>query len=157
MGITGHNRANLAIVADEAARCYELRLQGRTIREIAAETGLGYEKVRARINTFADERVAPLVDEYRRIENDKLDLLERMVHDTLRQKHVVVSHGHVVYQGDEPLLDPAPIYAAVDRLIRIQERRAKLNGLDSPLKTQVSGTLTYEIVGVDMDALRGAP
>lgn len=153
MGAIQRNRANVARVADEAERCYQLRLQEKSIREIAEETGLGRETVRARINTFAEQRVAPMVDEYRRLENDKLDLLERMVHDTLRQRHVVVSHGHVVYQGDEPLLDPAPVYAAVDRLIRIQERRAKLNGLDAPQKTQVSGTLTYVIEGVNMDAV----
>jgi hypothetical protein len=55
-----------------------------------------------------------------------------------------------------PLLDDAPVLAAVDRLLKVQERRAKLLGLDVPVKRQVEvdGGLRYEVVGVDLDQLK---
>lgn len=42
---------------------------------------------------------------------------------------------------------------AIDRLIKVQEREAKALGLDQPAKVDLGGRLTYEIVGVDMEAL----
>jgi hypothetical protein len=51
------------------------------------------------------------------------------------------------------LEDDAPVLAAVDRLLRIQERRAKLLGLDAPVRADVGGKLSYEIVGVDLGQL----
>ena len=36
----------------------------------------------------------------------------------------------------------------------LQERRAKLLGLDSETKVSVSGSVKYEIVGVDPEALK---
>ena len=43
--------------------------------------------------------------------------------------------------------------AAVDRVLRIMERRAKLLGLDAEQKVSVSGGVKYEIIGIPAEEL----
>ena len=59
----------------------------------------------------------------------------------------MVSQGRLIYLGDDPqpLADDAPVLAAVDRLLKIQERRARLLGLDQPTKS----TVTHAAADVD--------
>ncbi len=38
---------------------------------------------------------------------------------------------------NEPLRDRAPVLAAIDRLLKIEERRAKLLGLDAPVRAEL--------------------
>jgi hypothetical protein len=70
----------------------------------------------------------------------------RSVMGVLEREHVTVSHGKIVVTPDpdtgeeRPLIDDAPILNAVDRLLRIQERRARLLGLDAPVKRDISLT-----------------
>jgi hypothetical protein len=40
-------------------------------------------------------------------------------------------------EDGEPVLDDAPVLAAIDRLLRIQERRARLLGLDAPTRSRI--------------------
>lgn len=77
-------------------------------------------------------------DEALRLELVKLDAAEQVVLAVLAAKHVVVSNGRLVRLDGEPLPDDAPLLAAVDRWLRICERRAKLLGLDAPTKSQVT-------------------
>ena len=128
----------------EAAR---LRSRGRTYSQIAEE--LGYCDKGA-----AHHAVARVFDGFRveardlliKIELDKLDMMTRAVIDVLEAKHYLVSDGRIVYIGakDDPdhreLLDDAPVLQAVDRLLKISDRRAKLLGLDAPKRVEVSDT-----------------
>lgn len=96
----------------------------------------------------------------------KLDVMEEAVWKVLRAKHYVVNQGVIVYIGvsadegkkrgwhsvdalrqdliynadgsfKEPLEDDAPVLAACDRLIKIQDQRAKLTGIYAPVKKQM--------------------
>lgn len=94
----------------------------------------------------------------------KLDLLEREAWGVLHARHYVVNQGVVVWHnpgtepaprerqgwanvrelaedlearktaGARPLEDDAPVLAACQTLLKIAERRAKLLGLDAPVK-----------------------
>jgi hypothetical protein len=57
----------------------------------------------------------------------------------LRRPHVVISAGKVVVHPDtrQSLEDDIPVLKAIDTLLRIQERRARLLGLDAPAQTTV--------------------
>ncbi|MEV5915854.1 hypothetical protein AB0M00_44100 [Streptomyces chartreusis] len=95
------------------------------------------------------------VEIYRQMENERLDdelsrlqILEEAAHAVLRNRHIVVNNGRVILHPDtnEPMEDDAPVLQAIDRLVKIEdarrrngERRAKLNGLDMPVKTEVTG------------------
>lgn len=135
----------------EAAR---LRGKGWTYRRIATE--MGYES-----HTSAIDAVKRALDaireepaqEVRTLELERLDSMYAAVMRVLETKHFTVSQGRLIHIGDEPLEDDGPVLAAVDRLLKIQERRARLLGLDAPSKAEVGGKLSYEIVGVALDQL----
>jgi polyphosphate kinase 2 (PPK2 family) len=42
-------------------------------------------------------------------------------------------------------------HGAVDRVLRIMERRARLLGLDAPTKTEISGEALKAYINIDMD------
>lgn len=75
--------------------------------------------------------------------------------EVLDRDHVVVSHGKVITMADpdtqveKPLLDDGPKLAALREMRAIRESYRKLLGLDQPQQVAVSGTVTYEVVGVD--------
>ena len=107
---------------------------------------------------------------------EQLLAARREVWKVLRTEHVTVSHGKVVRRqvgwevdehggrlfnaDDEPipvyedLLDDAPVLAAVDRLVKIEDQLAKLWGYVAPTKIEHEGHVQYSIEGVDLDALR---
>ncbi|MCK9929447.1 hypothetical protein MXD62_20065 [Frankia sp. Mgl5] len=87
--------------------------------------------------------------EVRQLELDRLDRMHVAVMAVLEKQHVTVSNGKVIYLDGEPLEDDAPVLQAVDRLLKIQDRRAKLLGLDAEQKVSVAGGVRYEIVGID--------
>ncbi len=101
------------------------------------------------------------------IELERLDAMQTEVMEVLRTTHVLVSNGAVVKiidRGEDglpifdertglpkasPIRDDGPRLAAIDRLLKIQERRSKLLGLDKPTKiapTNPDGTKTVPAV-----------
>lgn len=92
---------------------------------------------------------------YRQMENERLDaelvrltVLEKAAHDVLKNRHIVVNNGRVINhpETEQPMEDDAPVLQAIDRLLKIEdarrrnsERRAKLNGWDAPVKTELTG------------------
>lgn len=120
----------------EAAR---LRERGCTYRQIAAE--LGYadagEAHHAVSRAFA---AIPMdgVAELRAQMLAQLDYATREAIKVLEARHVTVSNGKVVTLNGEPVLDDAPALQAIDRLLRIQERKADLvPGLKAPKRMEV--------------------
>jgi hypothetical protein len=83
----------------------------------------------------------------RGIEVEKLDRAERFINAELSAKHIAwASNGKIVMDVDATgkpykLEDPGPVFAAVDKLLAIANRRAKLLGLDSPTKIEQSGSV----------------
>ncbi|WP_158694398.1 hypothetical protein [Streptomyces canus] len=74
--------------------------------------------------------------------------------EVLERDHVVVSHGKVITMPDEdgterPLVDDGPKLAAIREMRAINESYRKLLGVDQPQQVAVSGSVRYEVVGVD--------
>ncbi|MGW0587444.1 hypothetical protein [Streptosporangium sp. NPDC002607] len=159
-------------VAARDAQACRLRAQNLTYQQIADQLGLAskssaYEAVQRALK----ETVAEPAEELRQLELMQLDELARAARGVLEARHYVVSHGKIVRLGQpfinddgaaevddgrgEPLADDAPVLAAIDRLLRIQERRARLLGLDIPVKQLIGGdiAITYNFEGVDLDGL----
>lgn len=77
-------------------------------------------------------------DELRLMELRSLDELEWVAWKTLQNQHVVVSQGRVVRADDGSAYeDDRFILEVVDRIIKIKDRRAKLWGLDAPVRSEV--------------------
>jgi len=131
--------------AEEQRICYEMRLRGMPLRAIAEATGLSLTTVWRRIDCEIKETLDPLRSKVRELEIERLDRMQLIVLAVLEREHLVISDGRVVYRTDAngektPVQDPGPALAAIDRLLKIQERRARLLGLDAP--TKVDTTIT---------------
>lgn len=118
---------------------------------------------------------SPDVEDMRTIENLKLDELERKAFEVLDRHHVVVSNGKImgrltgrirrdetgefmyrevgnrvlpVYEVEE-LGDDDPALRAITTIRQLMERRARLNGLDRPVKIEIDdGAVDAEIVEI---------
>lgn len=142
--------------AQRRAEIVRLRDEGLTFREISEETGLAlnavwnhYQKAMrdipaAAVAAHAEQLAARREEQLRRI-----DMEREAVTGVLAARHVTVSNGKVIYEGEEPLLDDAPILNAVDRLVKLDDQEAKLLGLYAKTEVNVSGGVKYELVGVD--------
>jgi len=96
-----------------------------------ASTNAARKDVARALELHRDEEAAE-VSVYRQQENERLDaLLEAAWPRATTPSPVFSKDGQVI--GEE--LD----MRAVDTVLRLMDRRAKLNGLDSPVKTEVSG------------------
>lgn len=142
-----------AETAERDAEACRLRSAGLTYPQIAAELGYGssgraYEGVQRALLSIVQEPA----EELRKLELDRLDEMWRAALGVLRAKHIVVQHGKVVMHRqtdgvEAPLEDPGPVLQAVDRLLRIQERRARLLGLDAPKQVEM---ITLEMIQAEI-------
>jgi hypothetical protein len=116
----------------------ELRSRGCTYQQIADQFGYSNRtNARRAVERALAATVREPADEVRTLHLAQLDELTREALAVLHRPHVMVSHGRIVQGTDgQPLLDDGPVLQAIDRLIRIQERRAKLLGLDAPIEVQ---------------------
>lgn len=138
---------------------------GRTQASIGEEHGISQKAVSEIIQRHRAAR-GP-VDKAEEI-NRAADILDRMIEEAAR---LVDLEGAPVTAGKDGLVvvDPEhkgphgePVYvrdysgrlAAIDRVRSLLERKAKLLGLDSATKTEVSGEVTYTIPGLDPKTLQ---
>lgn len=156
----------------EAAR---LRGQGMGYQAIADQLGISlstaHEAVQRALRAIRAEGAA----EARQLELERLDRLYEAAVRVLERDHITVSQGRIIrtrvldddgepiidgYEDsgkpiyrERDLLDDGPTLKAVETLLKIQQRRAALLGLDAPVKADVGGKLSYEIIGVDPEQL----
>lgn len=136
-GGNGRYTRSSRTAARDADAC-RLRSQGLDYQEIAdqlhyASKSSAYEAVQRALKATVQEPA----DELRHLELLRLDELARRARTVLESTHYVVDKGTVVIWNGEPLVDDGPVLAAVDRLLKVQERRAKLLGLDSPQRVSI--------------------
>jgi hypothetical protein len=124
-------------LAEQQRTCYELRLRHHTIREIAAITGLSVGTVHKRITDEIETTVSPYREQYRVLERERLEGISRRLLDMMSRPHYVIKDGQVLTVEGEPVEDVAVTLACTDRFLRVQERRARLEGLDAPVKVDV--------------------
>lgn len=126
----------------EAAR---LKSRGLSYGQIAKNLGYAdpsgaYRAVQRALASVPAESV----DELRRIQSEQIDALTAQAIEVLESTHYAHTvHGDLVLGPDgQPLVDSMPTLHAIDRLIRLAERRSKLMGLDAPSRHEVI-TLDY--------------
>lgn len=114
---------NKATVAEQEIRCYELRLAGKSLDAIAKETKLSKGTVHNRIQAHIEQRVQPLADELRAVMVDRLD--------------VCIARLHAQIQDDEL---GSRLARNIEVLVKVEERRAKLLGVDAPERVEATVT-----------------
>lgn len=147
--------------AELRAKVVALRREGCTFQAIGDELGFSRQRAHEVYREALEAIPAMEVRHYREEQQERLDQLLRAAHEVLNAEHVVVSQGRVMYEttvdGQKvKLLDGGPKLAAVRTILAIEERRAKLLGLDAPVKADLSGgvELRVSVVGVDVEAMR---
>lgn len=133
--------------AERDADACRLRTEGQTYAQIA-ET-LGYnDKAAAQkaVERALTAIVAEPASHLRALEDARLDVALVVAFRVLRTKHITVSNGRLILDPvtELPLQDDAPNLAAIDRIVKISDRRAKLHGLDAPVKFE-----GFDPTGVD--------
>jgi len=99
-----------------------LRSRGYKYQQIADQMGCSKPTAYARVQRALAAIPAEAVEEYRKLEGDRLDtLLNIAMYEAQTRKSMY----------------------AIDRVLSIMERRAKLMGLDAPVRQQVE-TITYD-------------
>jgi hypothetical protein len=151
------------------AAAARLRSEGKSYRQIATNLGIDVHTAHDAVRRAMQAVVAPAGEQAVNYELGllgeellRLDDLYATVVEVLEREHVTVSQGRIVRDDDGGAVpDDDWILKAVDRLVRIDEARRRnsesrrrLLGLDQPTKTQVSGGVTYEVVGINPEDLR---
>lgn len=128
--------------AEREAEAARLRSRGWTYQRIADELGWANKgDAHHAVSKVLRDTVQEAGDDLRALELTRLDALYVAATEVLEREHITVSNGRIVSGTDgEPILDDAPVLQAIDRLLKIQERRSRLLGLDAPIKKDVSLT-----------------
>jgi len=117
-----------ALIDTEALK---LRSMGWTYQQIADHMGCSKQTASDRYKRALAAVPSDAVDEHRKIEGERLDALLRVAMDK-------------ALSGDKGAL------FAIDRVLAIQDRKAKLFGLDAPTKHEV---LTLDAVTAEINRL----
>ncbi len=117
------------------------RLKGVLMRDIARDLGIGEATADRYMKLALEARIVPTVDAFRKQQNESLDRTQRTIDGNRDIADMI---------GRKALEDPAePNIALLDRAaairkdcelmqLRLDERRAKLNGLDAPVQVQAT-------------------
>lgn len=142
--------------ADTAARdaqATELRGRGCSYQAIAEALGMSDRSAaRKAVERALAATVAEPAEELRRLQLAQLDKLSRNAWRVLDTPHPLVSAGKVMTFDGVPLRDPQPLLAAIDRLLRIAERRARLLGLDAPIRVGPVGIAELDAQILELEA-----
>ncbi|MEU9819192.1 hypothetical protein ACIGG9_16125 [Pseudonocardia alni] len=131
------------------AEALRLRSRGQTLQAISDLLQYGSAgNVSRAIKRATQDVIAEDADEYRRQQLLRIAMLRREAIAVLERDHVVVSHGRVIRVGPmpeegqpdtrKPLLDDGPKLAAIATLRQLDEREAKLLGLDAAVKVDAT-------------------
>jgi hypothetical protein len=128
----------------EAAR---LRGRGWGYQRIADHLGIALSTAHDAVARALNAIRAEGAPETRALELERLDGLWEAALAVLERVTVDPDSGEQVPADDDTRLK------AVTTLLKVQERRAKLLGLDAEQKVSVSGGVTYEIIGIPAEEL----
>ena len=118
-----------------------MKLAGSSLATIVEECGYSGPAAASKdLQRAVEERTALGPEQtalLRAVENERLDIAERAVQGVLATARQPAAGGSAPAAGRA---DPELVLKATDRLLRIQARRAALNGLDAPKATGEAGS-----------------
>jgi hypothetical protein len=118
---------------------------GHPVSELAERWGYAPSTVHNRLKAAIAARISPVVDEYREVQNAVLDDQMLKLEEQIDAARRLVALG--TEQKDAGVIDRGMTQRlrAIEARTRILERRARLNGLDMPIKAEVAVTVSTPI------------
>src|SRR3990167_4527882 len=123
-------------IVDKHAQALQLRIAGASLQVIADALGYaGPQGASEAIKSAMQKTLQEPADQLRKLELERLDRMLRGIWTTATDS------------GQNPI-DPSVHHSAIDRALRIMERRARLLGLDAPTKIagEDGGPITIRVV-----------
>jgi hypothetical protein len=138
-----------AMVAQRRAKAIELKNRGLSWQQVAEQVpyldaegnpSAAFACVDVtRALKQANKELSMGLEEYREAARMRLDGLRRQVFAVLARPHYVMHAGQIARDDEgNPIRDDGPVLAAVDRLLRIEERQAKIDGTDASEKLTIA-------------------
>jgi len=146
------SRSSAAREASEErkAEIMRLRREGHSFAAIGEKFGISTPRVHQIWRKALSDIPVPEIEALRAESAERLD-------DVLSRAYAVLADlNPLVQMGKElPYKDQQLLLATLKEIRQTEAQRARLFGLDAPVKTEVSGTqnVRYEVVGVDLEAL----
>ena len=139
-------------------RILEMYRDNPNFLAISRELGYSVYYIRKQYKKALHAIIVPAVEDHRKLQLIRMDRLHEEAMRVLTTFHPVIAQGvimrdvvedefgNVVREDTEEglrpkytrLKDSGPVLAAIDRILKIEERRAKLLGLDAPAKTALT-------------------
>lgn len=139
--------------AQNAMQAAEMRSRSMTYPQIAAELGIALSTAYDRVQRGFAQIPTEEAKEAKRLELAKLDRIEAHLLAVMERDHVRIDHGKVIRDDlDQPMLDDGPGVQAAGSLLRVQERRSRLMGLDAPTRSTVQ-VITEDLVDEEISRL----
>lgn len=134
------------------------RSLGRSYKAIAADLGISVGSCHAAVRRAFKDIAEPEAGPARAAELAILEAARDAALEVLGRRHITVSNGRVITVADDtgrevPLPDDGPILQAAQTVARVSATIHDLMGWKSASKVQLSGEVTYQLVGVDPEAL----
>lgn len=134
-------------------RALELRAAGHSFQQIAdimKAEGHGNINSPQHARVLVQRGLAHMIQEPAedvvKMEMTRLDLLTKKGFEILNGLHVMIHQGLIVKDEDGNVLqDVGPQLAAIDKLIKVMERRAKMLGIDKPSKVDLKADVNAEV------------
>lgn len=146
---------NDAELGERRMRAYQLRLEGKTLRDIGSLLGYSKDTVKNDIQFELDKRLTPLADEERKRQLDQLDMLIARVWQTLESEIYVTQHGKLVTDSDgNPFVDHEMTLKVANQFAKLLDQRARLTGAYMPAQTEATVTVqdTADLAVMDLIA-----
>lgn len=142
-------------VAERRAEVGRLTRKRWSSRRIAEHLGVSHTTVSRDVDILLTELAANAIKDADKIRADELETLadtEAKVIEILDR--VRATESGTDKDGNEDGLDLDITLRAADRIVKVQERRAKLLGLDAAIEVKVQQEMSRE-VGALLDVLKG--
>lgn len=128
-----------------AERILDGRNRGRQMHELATAEGITVRTAYRYLDAALARRETPKVEEFRKQQNDSLDLTERQNEEQMEAAEYIAKEAAKTSNFDLILKAAAMRQQAIKTRLYIAERRAKLNGLDAPVQVQATVTHLSEV------------
>lgn len=139
--------AKRAEVAERRTRAVAMKARGARYADIARELGITETTARQDVHVAYKQRAEELRDTLDELVAEQIEELDSL--RALAWRDLLTKHPHVTQSGKialnidgTPVYDTAPNSRARRDLLAIQERKAKLLGLDAALKINIKAEVT---------------